>query len=406
MPAFDYTALNESGRKTRGVIEADSPRSVRQQLREKSLVPLEVHEARQQAEKSNGAFGLFSSNSLPGSELALTTRQLATLLQAGMPLETCLQAIAKQSERHGTRRIIMAVRAKVREGYSLADSLRQFPRAFPDLFCSTVQAGERSGHLDMVLNRLADYTESQQQFRQKIQLALIYPVILLMMSLLIVVGLMVYVVPDIVQVIIDAGQQLPLLTALLVATSDILANWGLWLLLLVLVLFVAARILLRRPAIQLNWHRQLLNLWLVKRYSRGSNAARYISTLAILTRSGIPLAEAMPIASSVAPNTCFKAATKEAHRKVQEGISLNRALDESGYFPPMMLQLIASGEQSGELANMLQRAAESQENDLQQRVAILVGLFEPMTLLVMGGIVLTIVLAVLLPILNLNQLVG
>lgn len=403
MPAFDYIALNPAGRKIRGVLEADSPRSVRSQLKEKSLVPLEVHEAKQQMEQKGA---LFTRNHLSGADLALLTRQIATLIQAGLPLETCLQAVSKQSEKNSVSRIVLAVRAKVREGHTFSDSLNQFPRAFSSLYCSTVAAGERSGHLDMVLNRLADYTESQQQFRQKIQLALIYPVILLVMSLAIVTGLMIYVVPDIVQVIIDAGQKLPLLTEILVSLSHFLAQWIIWLLLGIALVFTAVKMLLRKPSAQLAWHKQLLNTWVLKKYSRGSNAARYISTLAILTRSGIPLAEAMPIATSVAPNCCFKAATNKAHGKVQEGLSLNKALEESGYFPPMMLQLVASGEQSGELSEMLQRAAESQENDLQQRIAMLVGLFEPLTLLVMGGVVLIIVLAVLLPILNLNQLVN
>ncbi|MBQ0797921.1 MAG: type II secretion system inner membrane protein GspF [Porticoccaceae bacterium] len=402
MPAFDYIALNSAGRKTRGVLEADSPRSVRQQLKEKSLVPLEVHETKQQAKTETG---LFERKHLSGAELALITRQLATLIQAGMPLETCLQAVARQAERHGTRRIMLAVRSKVREGFSFADSLAQFPKAFSDLYCATVAAGEQSGHLDTILDRLADYTEAQQQFHQKIQLALIYPVILLVLSLLIVIGLMVYVVPDIVQVIVDAGQQLPILTEILVGISHFLVNSGIWLLLGLVILFSAARFIMRRPEVQLRWHKHLLNIWLVKRYSRGSNAARYISTLAILTRSGIPLVDAMTISASVLSNRYFKEAVGKAHQHVREGVSLNRALDETGLFPPMMVQLIASGEQSGELAELLQRAAQSQTNDLQQRVAMLLSLFEPLTLLVMGGIVLTIVLAVLLPILNLNQLV-
>lgn len=403
MPAFDYIALNDAGKKTRGILEADSARSVRSQLRDKLLTPLEVTEAKQQSEQKSS---VFSGNNISGSDLALITRQIATLIQAGMPLETCLQAVAKQSEKQNVKRVVLAVRAKVREGHNFADSLTQHPRAFPTLYCATVAAGEQSGHLDMVLNRLADYTESQQQFRQKIQLALVYPVILLVMSLLIVVGLMIYVVPDIVQVIIDAGQQLPILTQALVNISHFLVNWG-WLLFLgFLLLLIAVKILLKKPAIKLLWHKRLLNMWLIKRYSRASNAARFISTLAILTRSGIPLVEAMPIATSVAPNSYFKTETGNAQSKVQEGISLNRALEETGLFPPMMIQLIASGEQSGDLSDMLHRAAESQENDLQQRVAMLVGLFEPMTLLMMGAVVLTIVLAVLLPILNLNQLVN
>jgi len=403
LPAFDYTALNEAGKKTRGIIEADSARSVRSQLREKSLTPLDVKEAKQQAEKQTTLFG---SKSISGHDLCLVTRQIATLIQAGMPLETCLQAVAKQSEKQNVKRVVLAVRARVREGHSFADSLRQFPRAFPTLYCATIASGEQSGHLDLVLNRLADYTESQQQFKQKIQLALIYPIILLVMSLAIVIGLMVYVVPDIVQVILDAGQQLPVLTEILVDTSHFLSQWG-WLLFLVLIAaFIIAKLVIRKPEIQLLWHQQLLKTWLIKRYSKATNAARYISTLAILTRSGIPLVEAMPIATSVVSNAYFKVATNQAQLKVQEGISLNRALEESGLFPPMMLQLIASGEQSGNLSDMLHRAAESQENDLQQRVAMMVGLFEPITLLVMGGVVMVIVLAVLLPILNLNQLVN
>ncbi|MCL4123762.1 UNVERIFIED_CONTAM: hypothetical protein GTU68_001140 [Idotea baltica] len=383
MPAFDYIALNEAGKKTRGILEADSARSVRSQLREKLLTPLEVTEARQQSEKKES---FFSGDNISGSDLALITRQIVTLIQAGMPLETCLQAVAKQSEKQSVKRIVLAVRAKVREGHNFADSLGEYPRAFPNLYCATVAAGEQSGH--------------------KIQLALVYPVILLVMSLLIVIGLMIYVVPDIVQVIIDAGQQLPLLTQILVNLSHFLVNWG-WLLFLgLLLLFVAVKMLLKKPSIKLLWHKRLLNLWLVKRYSRASNAARFISTLAILTRSGIPLVEAMPIATSVAPNSYFKAQAGNAQSKVQEGISLNRALEETELFPPMMIQLISSGEQSGDLSDMLQRAAESQENNLQQRVAMLVGLFEPMTLLMMGAVVLIIVLAVLLPILNLNQLVN
>lgn len=402
MPAYDYLALDGNGRKVHGILEADSARHVRSQLKDKSLVPLEVNEAKKQ---SGDKKSLFDRNHLSINQLTLITRQLATLIKAGMPLESCLQAIAKQSEKHAARRIVLAVRAKVREGHTLADSLKQFPRAFPDLYCATVAAGERAGHLDMVLERLAEYTESQQEFKQKIQLALIYPILLLVMSLAIVTGLMVYIVPDIVQVIIDAGQQLPLLTELLVSCSNFLAKYGIYLLLAITLLVVLFRLWVRQPKTRLLWHRFLLNSWLSKRYSRESNAARYISTLAILTRSGITLSDAMPIASSVVANDAFRQSTEQAQQRVVEGISLFKALDETGYFPAMMLQLIASGEQSGELSEMLQRAATNQEEDLKRRVAMMVGLFEPLTLLLMGGVVLIIVLAVLLPILNLNQLV-
>ena len=403
MPAFDYIALNQAGRKTKGAMEADSPRTVRNKLRDKSLVPISVHETKQQSAHRER---FLTKNNLSVSDVSLVTRQIATMVQAGLPLENCLQAIALQAEKNRVKRIILAVRAKVREGHSFADSLQQFPRAFSTLYCATVAAGEKSGHLDIVLARLADYIEAQQQFRQKIQLALIYPVILLTMSIVIVSGLMIYVVPDIVQVIIDAGQPLPLLTEMLVAISDFLVRRGIWILPVAIVVIVLTKMLIRNPEIRKRWHKHLLNLWAIKRFSRGSNASRYISTLAILTRSGIPLSEAVPISSAVVPNHHFRDAATLAASKVIEGRSLSKSLEESGLFPPMMLQLIASGEQSGELADMLQRASHSQEYDLQQKIATMVSLFEPLTLVVMGLVVLVIVLAVLLPILNLNQLVS
>jgi len=403
VPAFDYSALNASGRKVTGVMEADSPRTVRQQLREKSLIPLDVHATKNQL---SSVGGLLSNNRLSGTDIAIITRQLATLIHSGLPLENGLQAIGQQAEKNRIKRVILAVRAKVREGHSFADSLRQFPKAFPHLYCATVSAGEKSGHLDIVLSRLADYIEAQQLFRQKIQLALIYPIILLVMSVTIVSGLMIYVVPDIIQVIIDAGQKLPLLTQLLVSLSNLIGQWGIWLLPTLVIGGFLANAFLQNPKAKRLWHKRLLHLWGIKRFSRGTNAARYISTLAILTQSGIALSEAMPIASAVVPNIFFRETLELANSKVIEGHSLSRSLEDTALFPPMMLQLIYSGEQSGELANMLERAAITQENDLQRKIATLVSLFEPLTLVVMGGVVLIIVLAVLLPILNLNQLVG
>ena len=410
MPAYDYTALDNTAlnkglkksRKQKGVIEADSPRLARQLLRERQLTPLSVSEARHK----NTDGGLFSQHRIKGADLALTTRQLATLLQAGLSIEECLSAVAGQTERHSVRRVMMAVRARVREGHDLAGSLQQFPRAFPALYCATVSAGEQSGHLDAVLNRLADYTEGQQEFRQKIQLALLYPVLLLVLSLAIVVGLMVYVVPDIIDTITDAGQQLPLLTEILVAVSDFLVHWGGWLAIGLLAAAVAARVLLRQPAIRLRWHQKLLSLPFIKKFSRGGNAARYINTLAILTTSGIPLVESMRIAGSVVNNDHFRLQLDDAGQQVREGVSLNRALGRSGYIPPMMIHLIASGESGGELPAMLQRAATAQEKELQRIVTTMVGVLEPATLVIMGGFILAIVLAVMLPILNLNQIVG
>lgn len=403
MAAFDYLALDSGGRKRKGIIEADSPRSARALLRQRQLTPLDVFAAK---EKSTRVQWSLLNPGLSVADTALFTRQVSTLLQAGIPLENALDAVARQAEKNTVRRVVMALRSKVREGHSLAESLKDYPQTFSPLYRATVEAGERTGHLDTVLDKLADYTEAQRQFRQRIQLALIYPIILVIMSLLIVTGLMMFVVPEILNVIIEADQALPLPTLILVTLSDALASYGVWLLLAFVALIASARALLQRPAIKTAWHRKLLQLWGIKRFSRGTNAARYTSTLAILLQSGIPLSEAMPIASAVCSNIGFKQATQLAEAQVREGRSLNMALEQSGYFPPMILQLIASGEQSGNLAGMLKRAADTQENDLQQRVTTLVSLFEPLTLLMMGAMVLGIVLAVLLPILNLNQLVA
>ncbi|MDM3872569.1 type II secretion system inner membrane protein GspF [Porticoccus sp. W117] len=401
MPAFDYSAMDNQGRKQKGVLEADSARLARQLLRDRQLIPLAVSEAQQR--ESSGVFG---GHRIGASDLSLATRQLATLLQAGLPIEECLSAVASQTERHSVRRVLMAVRTQVREGHTLAGSLQQFPRAFPTLYCATVSAGEKSGHLDGVLNRLADYTEAQLEFRQKIQLAMLYPVLLLVLSLAIVIGLMVYVVPDIIDTIADAGQQLPLLTEILVSISNFLSTWGGWLALGIAAAALFIRALLQRPHIRLGWHKKLLSLPFTRKFSRGGNAARYISTLAILTNSGIPLVESMGIAKSVVKNDAFAEALEQADKSVTEGIALNRALGQSGYFPPMMIHLIASGEASGELPALLQKAADAQEKELQRIVATMVGILEPATLVIMGGFILAIVLAVMLPILNLNQIVG
>ncbi|MCK9503782.1 MAG: type II secretion system inner membrane protein GspF [Porticoccaceae bacterium] len=402
MAAFDYIALDQHGHKQRGIIEADSPRSARTLLRDKQLIPLDVFAAKEKS-PTNGR--VIVPGGLSINDTALFTRQLATLLQAGIPLESCLDAVARQAESQRVKRTLLALRSRIREGFSLADSLKDYPRTFSTLYRATVSAGERTGHLDLVLDKLADYTQSQQQFRQHIQLALIYPIILVILSLLIVTGLMMFVVPEILAVIIESGQALPLPTQLLVSFSGALTDYGLVIGFVLIVTFAAGRFLLRKPRIHFLWHRQLLNIWGLKRFSRGANAARYTSTLAILIESGIPLNEAMPIASEVCSNSVFRDATKKAQQKVQEGRSLNLALEETRLFPPMILQLITSGEQSGNLSGMLNRAAKSQESDLRQRVTTLVSLFEPMTLLMMGAMVLGIVLAVLLPILNLNQLV-
>ncbi|MBB5320491.1 type II secretion system inner membrane protein GspF [Marinobacter oulmenensis] len=403
MPAFEFRALDARGRQKQGVMEADAPRAVRQRLRDRGMIPLAVDTAYDQRAPAGW---MARRGILAPADLALVTRQLSTLIHSGIPVEEALSAAANQSAKPRIRTMLIAIRAKVMEGYTFADSLGQFPRAFPHLYRATVAAGERAGHLDLVLERLADFTENRQEARQKIQLAAIYPVILSVVAVAIVVFLLTYVVPDIVEVFIRQGQDLPGLTVILLGISGFLASYGVYLMLLVLTGILAVRLALARDALRLKLHQRLLHLPLLKGMVRGVNTARYASTLSILTSSGVPLVEAMRIAGEVLGNEHLRQQLRESAKTVSEGGALHVSLEQTGYFPPMMLHMIASGEASGELDAMLERTAKMQEATLQARIATMVSLFEPLMLLVMGGVVLVIVLAVMLPILNVSNLVG
>lgn len=402
MAAFEFKALDERGKQKKGVLEADSARVVRQQLRDRGWAPLEVSPTRERQQGS----GFSLNRGLSATDLALVTRQLATLIQSGIPVEQALSAIANQTDKPRIKSMMLAIRARVLEGYTLAGSLGEFPSAFPQLYRATVSAGEHAGHMDLVLNRLADYTEARQEARQKIQLAAIYPVILTFVAIAIVIFLLTYVVPDIIDVFVRSGQELPPLTKGLLVVSNFFVEWG-WLLLILLVAGgIGFRMALRRPSFRLKFHRQLLHIPFLSRLSRGMNTARFASTVSILTSSGVPLVEAMRIAGEVLSNEYLKERIRKATQSVSEGGSLKNALENTGYFPPMMIHMIGSGEASGELDRMLERTATHQENDLQGKISALVGLFEPMMLLVMGGVILIIVLAIMLPIMNMSQLMG
>ena len=404
MAAFEYLALDAQGRQQKGSLEADSPRQARQLLREKQLTPLQVKQAKARESRSDSPLSF--GHGLSASDLALITRQLATLVQAALPIEEALRAAAAQTRTPKIKSMLLAVRARVLEGHSLAASLKEYPAAFPELYRATVAAGEHAGHLGLVLDQLADYTEQRQQSRQKIQLALLYPVILMVASLTIVCFLLGYVVPDVVKVFVNTGQELPVLTRGLIATSSVVKSWG-WLMALLLIGGVLGiRYALRDEALQRRWDAMVLAIPLVGRLARATNTARFASTLAILSKSGVPLVEALSIAAAVIANLRIRDKVIIAAQTVREGSSLTRALEASEEFPPMMLHMIASGEKSGELDQMLARTARNQENDLAAQVALLVGLFEPFMLVFMGAVVLVIVLAILLPILSLNQLVG
>jgi general secretion pathway protein F len=403
MGAYEYSALDVRGRTRKGVLEGDTARQVRAQLRDQGLTPLDVSEVAQR-EKRGGRL-TFQGRGLSATDLALVTRQLATLTRAGQPLEEALRTVAQQTDRARIRRVILQVRSRVVEGHSLATGLGDFPSSFSDLFRATVAAGEQSGHLDLVLERLADYTEQRHATRQKVQLALFYPALLTGMAVLVTAALMVYVVPEVVKVFEDVGQELPPLTRGLIATSAFLRASGMLLLVGLLVGGLALRYSLRVPHLRAGFDRSLLTVPVVGRLARGVNTARFARTFSILVASGVEVLEALRIAAQVVSNLPMRRAVEEAAMRVREGASLYGSLQKSRLFPPMTLSLIASGESSGNLDGMLERAATQQEREVETMIAALLGLFEPLLILVMGGVVLTIVLAILLPIFDLNQLV-
>lgn len=404
MAAFEYVALDAAGRRQKGVLEADSSRQIRQQLRDRGWAPLSV-DAATRVPGSVGS-GWSWRRGLSALDLAMITRHLATLIGSGLPVEEALDAAAQQADRPRIKSMLLAVRARVLEGHSLAWALGEFPEAFDELYRATVAAGEHSGHLELVLVNLSEFAERRQESGQNVQMALLYPLVLLVISVLIVGGLLAYVVPQIVTVYADSGQDLPLLTRGLIALSNFMSVWAPALLVLIVVGAVALRRWLARPGPELRFHGLLLRLPLVRALSRGSNASQFANTLAILTSSGVPLVDAMVIAGQVVPNRVLRERIALATRRVQEGGSLRSALEEVQDFPPLMVHMVASGEASGNLDEMLARVAGHLERDLSRLVTVMLELLKPMMLLLMGGLVLLIVLAILLPILNLNQLVG
>jgi len=404
MGAFEYTALDKAGREKKGVIEGDAPRQVRQQLRDQGWVPLEVQEVAQRETRGRRRLAM-PRRGISATDLALITRQLATLVRAALPLEECLRAVAQQTDRSRLKSMLLAVRSRVMEGHTLAAGLSDFRHIFPELYRTTVEAGEQSGHLERVLERLADYTENRQQMRQKIQLAVFYPALLTIVAILVVGGLMTYVVPQVVQVFENIGEDLPPLTRGLIAVSDFMREYGLLMIVLLVLAGIIVSYLLRNIDNRRRFHRLLLAIPLAGRLERGLNTGRFARTFSILTASGVSVLEALRISSQVMSNIPMRESVDEATARVREGAGIAAALEKGGYFPPMTVHLIASGESSGKLEEMLERAAINQEREIETLIAAVLGLFEPLLILLMGGVVLIIVLAILLPIFDLNQLV-
>ena len=400
MAAYEYRALDPDGKRRRGMLEADSSRQARQMLREQGLSPLSVD-----AVVDAGTGRRRRRARLPAADLALVTRQLATLLLTGAPLADALATALRQARHPRVQRVLAGLRARVVEGRGMAAGMADFPAVFDPVFRATVAAGEQSGRLDAVLARLADYTESREAMHQRVQQALIYPSVLVVMSVAILGGLLGYVVPKIVQVFATMHAQLPLLTRVLIATSDGLRAWWWLLLILAMAVIWGARTLLRQPPARAGWQRFMLRWPFFGRLTRGIETARFARTLSILTASGVPILEGLGIAQQVVHNLPMRAALAEATVRVREGSGIAGALERSGYFPPMAVYLIASGEGGGQLEAMLERAAIQQEREAQGLIATALSLFEPLTIVVMGLVVFAIVLAILLPIFRLNQLV-
>lgn len=406
MAAFHYVALNQKGLKEKGVMEADSSRHARQLLRAKHFTVLEIHAG--QKKSSKPVKGQPSKRqSISSKELALFTRQMAALLSAGLPLEEVLSAVSEQTEQPRTKALLLSVRGKVLEGHTLASSLRDYPYAFSDLYCATVAAGEKSGRLDPVLQRLADYTEQQFQMKQKIQNALIYPSLMVLVSIAIVGFLLEYVVPKMVAVYSTVNQTLPFMTQVLISISGGLESYGLYFIILVIIgIFFFRRAMKNNIGFRTRVHHASLRVPLIGNAIKTANTARFSRTFAILSSAGVPILEAMTISSALITNIPIRDAVVDAANRVREGANIYLALKQTTYFPPMSIHLIASGEASGQLENMLERAATNQEGEVSRLIDTTLTLFEPAIILIMGGVVLFIVLAVLLPIFQLNQLAG
>ena len=403
MPAYEYTALDPSGRERSGVLEGDAARQVRALLREQGLMPVSVAEVMDSRPNRMGRFSL--GHRVGAADLSLLTRQLATLVHSGIPLEEALLAVSQQSEKVRVRSVLAGVRSRVIEGRTLAEGLGAFPRVFPELYRATVSAGEQSGHLDAVLERLADYTEKREILQQRIRNALVYPVLLTVVCVGIVGLLLGYVVPEVVRVFEAGERELPVLTKLLIALSDLVRNWW-WLIIGGTVGAVTGlRRWLRNPDARRDYDRLKLRMPLVGRITRGNNAARFSRTFAILTASAVPVLEALRISGQVVTNLPMREAVLDAAVRVREGAPIARSLGSRKLFPPMLIHLIASGETSGALESMLERAADNQERELDGLVNTAVGVLGPLMILLMGGFVFVIVLALLLPIFELNQLV-
>ena len=412
MAAYSYQALDAKGKKVKGVIEGDSEKHVRTQLRSRQLRPLEVKSTRQNASKASSSSsstggGFFSRTpSLGYKDVALITRQLASLVQSGLPLDEVLASAAKQSRKPQIKSIILQVRSRVLEGLSLAQAMSELPKVFDNLYRAMIKAGESSGYLGPVLEQLADYTERSQETKQKLKSAMVYPIVMVVVAIAVVTLLMVKVVPQLMGLFERNKQDLPAITEFLIGTSNFLVDYGIFLLGGIVFAGFAIVKIFEAPERKKKWHKVQLQLPFMGEFIMQAETARYASTLGLLAASGVPLLEGLKIASQVLTNTSLRAASVEVATSVQEGMALNKALEQAEVFPPLLVQMVASGEANGKLDEQLIHVANNQERELKYSVDAVMGLMEPAMILFMALVVGFIVMAILSPIFQMNQMIN
>ena len=403
MAAFEYNSLDTHGKNKKGIIQADTQKHVRQLLRDQNLIPIKIT----QIDENVGTdVDKKRKTQLRAGELPIIIRQLSTLLKAGLPLDEALSTTIEQSDHKNSKKILITLRSKLMEGHSLAYAMELFPKAFDELITTSVEAGEQSGHLDEVLLRLAQYLEKREDMSKQSWMALLYPVILIVTSIAVVSGLMIYIVPKVIQVFENNNAQLPLITRALVSMSDWIRQYGLIMLVALMLAIVGFIIALQNKDFKFKWHKFLLKLPIFGSFIRVAQSARFTRTLGILTKSTVPIVQALSLSSKVIKNLAIKQSVEKTATQVREGSSLSRSLKTNGYFPPMTIRLINSGEQSGILSEMLERAADTQERDVDHKLSSIVSILQPVAILIVGMMILLIVLAMLLPIFQMNTIIS
>jgi general secretion pathway protein F len=403
MDAFEYKSLDQAGKNKSGIIQADTEKHVRQLLRDQNLIPIKIEKVDASIQTD---VGKKHNTHLRAGELPIIIRQLSTLLKAGLPLDEALSTTIEQSDHKNSKKILITLRAKLMEGHPLAYAMELFPKAFDELITTSVEAGEQSGNLDEVLLRLAEYLEKREDMSKQSWMALLYPLILIVTSIAVVSGLMIYIVPKVIQVFENNHAELPMITKVLVSLSGWVRQYGLITLIALMVAIVAFILALQNKDFRYKWHKFLLKLPILGSFIRIAQSARFTRTLGILTKSTVPIVQALSLSSKVIKNLAIKESVEKTATQVREGSSLSRSLKANGYFPPMTIRLINSGEQSGILSEMLERAADTQERDVNHKLTSIVSILQPVAILIVGMMILLIVLAMLLPIFQMNTIVS